>query len=425
MEFCERTFEMNKEETETLQQKYTEVCKRLEETHLQLEIANGKLKEYEEKATKAEKASKMKSLFLANMSHEIRTPLNAIEGFSRVMVETDSQEDRMNYMEIIESNNNRLLSLVNEILDLSRVESGEIIVKNAPTDLNYLMNSIKQLFKFRCPETVNLVFKKPSTPITMNTDENRLIQVFSNLISNALKHTAKGEITYGYQMMADTEEIQFFVKDTGSGIDPQFINHIFDTYVSKDAEQQRGFGLGLALCRIIVEKMGGCIQVESTLGEGSLFTFTIPFNGSVGGMAVTSRSSNMRTLRVNNPVDQSVLKTVLVVEDEESNYELVRIVLQKRYNLLRAHNGIEAVMMNEEEHPDLILMDVRMPEMDGLDATRIIKEVNNKVPVIILSAFAFPENIRKAKAAGCDEFMAKPFNVEDLIEKIEHFIGSK
>ena len=416
-------YDMSIEDKETLQQRYSEICDRLEAANKQLEEANHKLKEYEEKAAKAEKASQMKSLFLANMSHEIRTPLNAIEGFSRVMVETDSQEDRMNYMEIIESNNNRLLSLVNEILDLSRVESGEIIIKNTPTDLNYLMNSIRQLFKFRCPETVNLTFKKPSTPITMNTDENRLIQVFSNLISNALKHTSKGEITYGYQVMNETEEIQFFVKDTGSGIDPQFIDHIFDTYASKDAEQQRGYGLGLALCRIIVERMGGSIQVESTLGEGSLFTFTLPFNGSISGMAITNRANNMRTLRVNNPLDQSVLKTVLVVEDEESNYELVRIVLQKRYNLLRAHNGIEAVMMNEEEHPDLILMDVRMPEMDGLDATRIIKEVNNKVPIIILSAFAFPENIRKAKAAGCDEFMAKPFNVEDLIEKIEHFIS--
>lgn len=415
---------MGLEETELLRQKYSEICQKLETTSKQLEEANSKLKEYEEKAAKAEKASKMKSLFLANMSHEIRTPLNAIEGFSRVMVETDSQEDRMNYMEIIESNNNRLLSLVNEILDLSRVESGEIIVKNVPTDLNYMMNSIKQLFKFRCPEAVNLVFKKPSSPVTMNTDENRLTQVFSNLISNALKHTSKGEITYGYQLISETDEIQFFVKDTGTGIDPQFIDHIFDTYASKDAEQQRGFGLGLALCRIIVEKMGGTIQVESTLGQGSLFTFTLPFSGSVSGMAVTSRSTNMRTLRVSNPVDQTALKTVLVVEDEESNYELVRIVLQMRYNLLRAHNGIEAVMMNEEEHPDLILMDVRMPEMDGLDATRIIKEVNSKVPIIILSAFAFPENIRKAKAAGCDEFMAKPFNVEDLIEKIEHFIGT-
>ena len=415
---------MSLEDTETLKQKYSEVSRRLEEVSLQLEKANRKLKEYEEKADKAEKASKMKSLFLANMSHEIRTPLNAIEGFSRVMVETDSQEDRMNYMEIIESNNSRLLSLVNEILDLSRVESGEIIVKNNPTDLNYLMSSIKQLFKFRCPDTVSLVWNKPPLPVTMNTDENRITQVFSNLISNALKHTPRGVITFGYEVLKDTQEIRFFVKDTGTGIDPDFIEHIFDTYASQDAEQQRGFGLGLALCRIIVEKMGGTIDVESTLGKGSLFTFTLPFNGSISGVTVTTRSNNMRTLRVENPVNQEAMKTVLVAEDEESNYELVRIVLQKRYNLIRAHNGIEAVTMNEEEHPDLILMDVRMPEMDGLDATRIIKEVNNKVPIIMLSAFAFPENIREAKAAGCDEFMAKPFNVEDLIERISHYIGS-
>jgi CheY-like chemotaxis protein len=414
---------MSLEETETLQQKYSELTQKLELVNVQLEKANRKLKEYEEKAKKAEKASKMKSLFLANMSHEIRTPLNAIEGFSRVMVETDSQEDRMNYMEIIESNNNRLLSLVNEILDLSRVENGEIIIKKEPTDLNYLMKSIKQLFKFRCPETVSLTWNKPASPVSMDTDANRLTQVFSNLISNALKHTPKGVISFGYELLSDTQEIRFFVKDTGTGIDPKFIEHIFDAYASQDAEQQRGFGLGLALCRIIVEKMGGTIEVDSTLGKGSTFTFTLPFAGSISGTIIT-RSNNMRTLRVNNPINQEALKTVLVVEDEESNYELIRIVLQKRYNLLHARNGIEAVTMNEEEHPDIILMDVRMPEMDGLDATRIIKEVNNKVPIIILSAYAFPENIREAKAAGCDEFMAKPFNVEDLIEKINHFIGS-
>jgi len=412
-------------EKELLQQKYSDVSRKLELANTQLEAANRKLKEYEEKAAKAEKASEMKSLFLANMSHEIRTPLNAIEGFSRVMVETDSQEERMQYMEIIESNNSRLLSLVNEILDLSRVESGEIVVKNSPTDLNYLMNSIKQLFKFRCPDTVSLIWNKPSLPARMNTDENRLIQVFSNLISNALKHTPKGSITYGYEMLNDTQEVKFYVKDTGSGIDPKFIEHIFDAYASKDAEQQRGFGLGLALCRIIVEKMGGHIDVVSTLGEGSTFTFTLPFTGTVGGILVTNRTNtNLRTLRVTTPSEMHAMKTVLVAEDEESNFELVRIVLQKRYRLLRAHNGIEAVTMNEEEHPDLILMDIRMPEMDGLDAIRIIKEVNNKVPVIALSAYAFPENIREAKAAGCDEFMAKPFKVEDLIEIINRYIGS-
>lgn len=416
---------MDQDEKEYLFQKLADVNHRLNEANAQLEQAQKKLKEYEEKAAKAEKASQMKSLFLANMSHEIRTPLNAIEGFSRVMVETDSQEERLNYMEIIESNNNRLLSLVNEILDLSRVESGEIVIKKSPTDLNHLMNSIKQLFKFRCPETISLVWEKPDLPVMMNTDENRLTQVFSNLISNALKHTQKGSISYGYKLINDSQEIEFYVADTGSGIDPNFIEHIFDTYASQDADHQRGFGLGLALCRIIVEKMGGTISVKSQLGKGSTFTFCLPFSGTIGGKAVNSHSAaqNLRTLRVDTIPDAMTMKTILVAEDEESNFELVRIVLQKRYNLVRAHNGIEAVMMNEEEKPDLILMDIRMPGMSGLDATRIIKEVNPETPVIALSAFAFDENIREAKNAGCDEFLPKPFKVEDLIEAIKRYIG--
>ncbi len=415
---------MNQDEKEVLLQKYAEANRKTLMINEQLEQAQKKLKEYEEKAAKAMKESRMKSLFLANMSHEIRTPLNAIEGFSRIMAETDSPEERMNYMEIIESNNRRLLSLINEILELSRVEAGEIVIKKAPTDLNNMMESIKQLFKFRCSETVNLSWTKPNVPIMMNTDENRLTQVFSNLISNALKHTPRGSITYGYNMKEDGQVIQFYVSDTGSGIAPDFIEHIFDTYASKDAEQQKGFGLGLALCKIIVEKMGGTISVQSEVGKGSTFTFEMPFHGTIGGMATSNRTQpNVRTLRVSTRSDEAKMKTVMVAEDEESNYELVRIVLQKRYRLLRAHNGIEAVTMNEDEKPDLILMDIRMPEMDGLDATRIIKEVNHDTPVIALSAYAFEENIRQAKAAGCDDFMAKPFRVEDLIEIVKKYIG--
>ena len=220
------------------------------------------------------------------------------------------------------------------------------------------------------------------------------------------------------QLVEEGQRIAFYVSDTGSGISPEFIDQIFDTYASKDAEQQKGYGLGLALCRIIVEKMGGHISVESKVGAGSTFTFVLPFSGTIGGMATSNRttSTNVRTLRVSNRPDESNLKTILVAEDEESNFELVRIVLQKRYRLLRARNGIEAVTINEDEHPDLILMDIRMPEMNGLDATRIIKEVNHDTPVVALSAYAFDENIREALAAGCDEFMAKPFRVEDLIE---------
>ena len=415
---------MGQNERDILLQKLADATRKLKLVSEQLEIANRKLKEYEEKALKAEKASQMKSLFLANMSHEIRTPLNAIEGFSRVIVETDSEEERMKYFQIIESNNQRLTSLINEILDLSRVESGELSLKMTSTDVNQLCENIQQLFKFRCPESLKLEFQKPLMTVTMNTDANRLIQVLSNLISNALKHTTTGSITYGFRIINDMKDIEFFVKDTGTGIAPEFIDKIFNVYASQDADQHQGFGLGLALCKIIVEKMGGTISVESAVNLGSTFTFVLPFEGSVGGMSQerTTTTTNVRTIRVSARPDTMNQKTILVAEDEDSNYELVKIVLQKRFRLLRAHNGIEAVTINEDEKPDLILMDIRMPEMNGLDATRIIKEVDHSIPVIALSAYAFEENIREAKAAGCDEFMAKPFRVENLIEVVKKYL---
>ena len=414
---------MNLDEREVLLQKLADANAKKHAVEVELEEARKKLAEYETMAQKAENASKMKSLFLANMSHEIRTPLNAIEGFSRIMAETDSPEERMNFMEIIESNNGRVLALINEILDLSRVEAGEIAIKKQMTDLNEMCKSIQLMFKFRCPDSVNLTWSQPNMKVTLNTDQNRLTQVFSNLISNALKHTSKGSITYGYRLINDGQEVEFFVTDTGSGIAPEDIDHIFQTYVSRDAEQQNGYGLGLALCKIIVEKMNGHITVSSKLGEGSTFRFTLPFEGTIGGLQKNSRiTTNSRTIRVSTKTNVQNAPLILVAEDEDSNYELVRIVLAKRYRLLRAHNGIEAVTLCEDEHPDMILMDIRMPDMNGLDATRIIKEVNHEIPIVALSAYAFDENIREAKAAGCDEFLAKPFRVEDLLDTVGKYV---
>ena len=415
---------INQDERELLLQKIAEANARADATNEKLFVANKKLAEYEEKAHDAEKASKMKSLFLANMSHEIRTPLNAIEGFSRVMCETDSQEERTKYMEIIESNNARLLTLIDEILDLSRVESGEIVVKKSMTDLNELCHSLKNTFKFRCPETVQMIWNRPNMTVTLNTDANRIMQVFSNLISNALKHTSKGSITYGYRMVNDGQEVEFYVSDTGSGIAPEDINDIFKTYVSKDAEtMQNGYGLGLPLSKIIVEKLGGSLEVSSKLGEGSTFRFKLPFEGTIGGVTKNTRiTTNSRTIRVSTRTDVQNAPLILVAEDEDNNYELVKVVLAKRYRLLCAHNGIEAVTICEDEHPELVLMDIRMPDMNGLDATRIIKEVNHDIPVIALSAYAFDENIREAREAGCDEFMAKPFRVEDLLDTIQKYL---
>lgn len=415
---------MNQNERDILLQKLAEANQKVLLANNERDAALKKLKEYEEMTQKAEKASKMKSLFLANMSHEIRTPLNAIEGFSRIMAEMDIAEERMKFLEIIESSNNRLQSLINEILDLSRVESGEITFKKDLVELNQIFSDTKQVFKFRCSSSVKLVWNRPNINVTFNTDANRLQQVLSNLISNALKHTTKGNITFGYQLINDGQEIEFFVSDTGTGIAKEDLESIFLTYVSKDAETMKNsFGLGLPLSKIIVEKMGGTIRVESELGKGTKFTFVLPFEGSVGGLTKNIKiTTNSRTLRVSTQTNVQNMKTILVAEDEDSNYELVRIVLNKRYRLVRAKNGIEAVTLNEEEKPDLILMDIRMPEMNGLDATRIIKEVNRNTPIVALSAYAFEKNIREAKDAGCDEFMAKPFKVEELIDMVRKYI---
>lgn len=415
---------MNQDERKELIAKINEANSRADAAEIKFLGLQKKIGEYEAKAKEAERANRMKSLFLANMSHEIRTPLNAIEGFSRVMCETESQEERMKYMEIIESNNSRLLTLINEILDLSRVEAGEVSIKKSLTDLNELCRTLNNTFKFRCPDTVNMVWEEPNMTVMLNTDGNRISQVFSNLISNALKHTTQGSISYGYRLINDGQDVEFYVSDTGSGIDPQDIDNIFKTYVSKDADFiQNGFGLGLPLSKIIVEKLGGTISVSSKLGQGSTFRFTIPFDGSVGGLAKNSRiTTNSRTIRVSTHGNLQDAPLILVAEDEDNNYELVKVVLSKRYRLLRAHNGIEAVTFCEDEHPDLILMDIRMPEMDGLDATRIIKEVNPDVPIIALSAYAFEENIRKAQAAGCNGFLSKPFRVEDLLDKIHNYL---
>ena len=413
---------MNQDEREMLLRKIAEANKKIQQLTEEKETACQKLNEYEEIIKKAENASRMKSLFLANMSHEIRTPLNAIEGFSRIIAETESLEERMEFLEIIENNNTRLGDLINEILDLSRVEAGEISIKKTETDLNQLCKDIKKMFKFKCPEQIQLISSEPTMSVTLITDPNRLTQVLSNLINNALKHPAQGSITYGYRLIGDGQEVEFHVTDTGTGIAEEDLDKIFQTYVSKDAETlNNGHGLGLPLSKIIVEKLGGKMSVLSTLGKGTTFKFTLPFEGSVGGKTKkATTTSGSRTLRV--MAGNGNMKLILVAEDEDSNYELLKNVLSKRYRLIRARNGIEAVTMNEDEKPDIILMDIRMPEMNGLDATRIIKEVNHDTPIIALSAYAFDNNINEAKAAGCDAFLSKPLRIEELTDMIAKYL---
>ena len=400
-----------------MQDEKSELIRRLAET-------NRKIKEYEEKAEKAEKASKMKSLFLANMSHEIRTPLNAIEGFSRIIAETDSADERMKYLGIIESNSSRLTVLINEILDLSKVEQGDISITKANINLTAMCQEIKNIFKLRVNDEISIVLEKYGDDLFMETDKNRLMQVFSNLISNALKHTTKGTITIGYRLVDRNTKIKFFVQDTGEGIKPEDQKRIFELYESNDSGftgEKKGFGLGLPLSKMIVEKMGGEMFLESSYGEGSIFSFTFPFHLSEDRTDSSLRTIS-KTIRV-DAVAESKKKLILVAENSDNNYELVRIVLEKLYKLVRAKDGIEAVTLNEELRPDIILMDMKMPNMDGLDATRIIKEVYPDLPIIALSAFAFSTDVQKAKDAGCVDFLAKPFRIESLRTMIDKYIN--
>lgn len=228
----------------------------------------------EDARLKAESADKMKSKYLADMSHEIRTPLNAITGFAELMAFADSDEERISYYEIIKMNNQLLMQLINDILDLSKIEADAIKITYAPVDINELIGTIYVSAKLRVPADVNLVLEKGADSCIFGTDNIRLLQLITNLINNAIKNTKSGSITMGYTCLPD-DQLRFYVKDTGVGIAEEKLENLFGRFVKLN-DYVEGIGLGLAICKGLVTKMGGSIQVESTLGQGSKFSFIIP-----------------------------------------------------------------------------------------------------------------------------------------------------
>ncbi|MEA4840923.1 MAG: ATP-binding protein [Bacteroidales bacterium] len=359
----------------------------------------------------AEQSDKLKSAFIANMSHEIRTPLNAIVGFSRIIAETDNIEERQSYYSIVESNNARLLGLINEILDLSKIESGIMEFDFEPISLHRFCNEIVQTLSLRCAKEVELIFDKSDPNLVINTDKNRLSQVFSNLIGNASKFTQQGSIRFGYIVKPD--HLEFYVKDTGSGIMADKLDKVFERFVKADNFTQ-GTGLGLPICKSIIEKLGGRISVSSKVGSGTCFTFTLPLNC----LAESVTELKPETAQIGINMKSS---TILVAEDTDSNYKLLDAMIGKSYKLMRAKNGMEAVTMFENLHPELILMDIKMPVMNGLDATVIIRKMSS-VPIIAQSAFAFDEDRINALKCGCNDFLAKPFNKKQVVEMINKYL---
>lgn len=383
---------------------------------------------------KAETSDQLKSAFLANMSHEIRTPLNAIVGFSRIIAESDDTEERKSYYNIVEANNERLLQLINEILDLSKIEAGIVEFSVATVRLHPLCKEIHDAHVFRCPAGVELIFEPSDEELRIDSDKNRIFQVISNLIGNAFKFTTKGSISYGYRQ--EGEKIVFHVTDTGTGIAPEKIGKVFERFVKANNFAQ-GTGLGLAICKTIIERLGGTISVTSELGKGTTFTFTLPDNAAreeEKEMLKNALESNELTTEEQSILTENAestptlapkdaeMKTVLIAEDTDSNYILTKAILSKEYHLERAKDGMEAVNMFVEINPDIILMDMKMPNLDGLDATRIIRELSPDVPIVALTAFAYDNDRTAAFEAGCNDFLTKPFTQEKLKETIKKWI---
>lgn len=389
---------------------------------------------------KAETSDQLKSAFLANMSHEIRTPLNAIVGFSRIIAESTDADERKNYYEIVEANNERLLQLINEILDLSKIEAGIVEFTITPVRLHPLCREIHDAHKFRCPPGVELIYEPSDEDIVIEGDKNRIFQVISNLIGNAFKFTTSGNISYGYHCKED--KIEFHVSDTGIGIEADKLCKVFERFVKVNTFAQ-GTGLGLSICKTIIERLGGSISVSSEMGNGTTFTFTLPLHSSKSQVKKKNRSEENVTQQISiqdspeeniykfkdnktdtdkEQKDEKKTKTILIAEDTDSNYILTKAILGKLYHLERAKDGMEVVTMFETVRPDLILMDMKMPNLGGLDATKIIRELSPDIPIIALTAYAYEHDKQAAFDAGCNDFLTKPFTQEILKETIKKWL---
>lgn len=374
---------------------------------------------------KAETSDKLKSAFLANMSHEIRTPLNAIVGFSRLIAESDDAIERQEYYDIVEANNERLLQLINEILDLSKIESGIVEFTIGTVDLHTLCKEIYDAHVFRCPPGVEFIFEPSEEQfITLQTDKNRLFQVLSNLIGNAFKFTGEGSIKYGYKREGNT--VVFHVTDTGLGIEPEKITKIFERF-AKLNDFAQGTGLGLSICKTIIERLGGNISVSSDIGKGTAFTFTLPYNTMEiipePSLAVDTTGDNEAdTMEIAETLPSTQDIPILVAEDTDSNFDLLNAILGKTYRLIRARDGIEAVTLYEEVQPRLILMDIKMPNLNGLEATQIIRQLSPDIPIIAQSAYAYEQDRMAAEEAGCNDFLSKPISQTKLKEMIKKWL---
>jgi PAS domain S-box-containing protein len=374
----------------------------------------------------AEKANRAKSQFLANMSHELRTPLNAIIGFTQLMARDSSlRGENQEFVEIINQSGEHLLGLINDILEMSKIEAGLVNLTENSFDLYRLLNSVETLFKLKTDaKGLELIFERAeNVPQYIEADEIKLRQILINLLGNAIKFTQVGQIRIGLKVAEGNEleaELPFqlciVVEDTGAGIAESELNRLFQPFVqtATGRQSQQGTGLGLAISRKFVQLMGGDLAVRSQVGLGTAFTFSIQTRCAVPhAIASTPSSRRVVGLALGQPSYR-----ILAVDDKSNNRRLLVTLLSSLgFKVCEAVNGVEAISIWEDWHPHLILMDMRMPEMDGYEATRRIKAHPKGMSTLIiaLTASALQEERHEIIAAGCDDCIYKPFREEELI----------
>ncbi|MBQ4279837.1 MAG: response regulator [Rikenellaceae bacterium] len=359
---------------------------------------------------KAEESNRLKSAFLANMSHEIRTPLNAIVGFSNLIATAEEEQERQEYVSIIENNNTLLLQLISDILDLSKIEAGTLEFVYTDVDLNKLIDELVQAARMRSTsDRVEIVSGERLPDCFVRTEKNRLTQVLTNLTTNAIKFTQEGSITIGYRLTDDGQMLRFYVRDTGCGIPREKQSDIFGRFVKLNDFSQ-GTGLGLSICQTIVEHAGGRIGVESEEGKGSNFWFTLPYRP-------VARKAAEDKLVEPEAIERDKL-VVLIAEDNPDNFKLFSSILGKEYNILHAWNGREAVELFRKHRPHIVLMDINMPEMNGYEATAEIRKLSDKVPIIAVTAYAYAADEERIMQSGFDAYTPKPLNAQKLRTQI-------
>lgn len=375
---------------------------------------------------KAEESDRLKSAFLANMSHEIRTPMNGILGFADLLKEPDLDGEKQKmYIEIIEKSGNRMLNIINDIISISKIEAGIMDVIISETNINEQLEFIYTFFK---PEAdakgIGLKFdcELPYENAVVSSDREKIFAVLTNLVKNAIKFTFQGEISFGYKLTNNNKEIEFYVKDTGIGIPEDRLDAVFERFVQADITDKdayQGAGLGLSISKAYVEMLGGKIWAESKVGKGSQFYFTLPYK--------KNKSEIINDKPYDNAFNDKAIKKlkVLIVEDDEaSEFLLMNTLKNISDDILVAKTGIEAVeMCYNNIDIDLILMDLQLPGISGYDAVKQIREFNNVVKIIAQTAYALDGDREKAIEAGCDDYIAKPIKLTDLVQKINNIIN--